>query len=102
MEELRAESRTARKMMLHETNFCGLAIDFGESRRVRKGSVRLHLRKANEPTADARIAAVNASSIEANKQQMFVFDPLLDSAGTIYYFFVEYVKKDGDGPKTQN
>ena len=102
MAELPEEIRTARKILIHEKNFCGLAIDFGESRRVRKGSVRLHLRKANEPTADARIAAVNASSIEANKQQMFVFDPLLDSAGTIYYFFVEYVKNEGDGPKTQN
>src|SRR5437870_2474608 len=42
--ELPEEIRTARKMLIHEKNFCGLAIDFGESRRVRKGSVRLRLR----------------------------------------------------------
>jgi O-antigen biosynthesis protein len=82
-----------RQVIISEDNLCAIGINFGSSPSVRKGTLRLHLQDAHDPISDLRVADVDVSMIKENEYQIFVFDPISDSSGTAFYFFVEYVPR---------
>lgn len=67
----------------------GVSVMFATySNRENIGVVELHLRDSYTATQDLRVAKVEAGKLSDNKHHAFDFDPVANSKGKTYFFFV--------------
>jgi O-antigen biosynthesis protein len=96
---LRPGRQIGQRVKIDQDNLYAIGIKFGTLQTVCKGTVRFHLRQADDPHHNLS-ADVDASLIRDNEYHAFAFDPIPNSRGTEYYFFVEYVKPEPDSSLT--
>jgi GT2 family glycosyltransferase len=75
-----------------------ISVYFATYRRKCAGTVRFHLRETHLPGPDLAVCEVDASQIRDNSFFTFSFQPIYNSAGKTFYFFVEYAQEDERSP----
>lgn len=86
--EITGDARVGQTFVAQKDDLSGLAVMFATySRRNNTQPVEFHLREFGLPQ-DIRTARVQASELRDNQFHRFEFEPLQDSKGKTYFFFV--------------
>ncbi|HWX41575.1 MAG TPA: glycosyltransferase family 2 protein [Blastocatellia bacterium] len=75
-----------------------IGVYFATYRRKCAGTVRFHLRESHQGGPDIAVCEADASEIRDNSFFTFSFQPIHNSAGKMFYFFVEYPPQAGQSP----
>jgi GT2 family glycosyltransferase len=77
-----------------------IAVRFATYRRKCTGSLRLHVRETHLGGIDLAVSGADAPEIRDDEYFTFWFEPIRDSAGKTFYFFLEYAGQAPESPLT--
>ncbi len=87
--ELAGDTLVGQTFVAEHNNLSGIGVLMATySNRQNVGTVELHVRNFPTTTQDLRVASVAAGDLKDNQIHRFTFDPLPDSAGKIYFFYL--------------
>ncbi len=75
-----------------DDHLCAIEVDLEPINKDDVGVVKLHLREFADIGNDVAVVEVVASTI-GGKQILFTFDPIRDSAGKTFYFYIESISR---------
>jgi len=73
-----------------EDTFAAIGVQFATYGRSCSGKIVFHLRKSPIVTHDIVTVELDAAQVIDNHLHLFSFDPIVDSSGQRYYFFLEF------------
>jgi GT2 family glycosyltransferase len=93
---LKANYTIGQAFTVGEDALAAVGVQFATYGRACNGRVTFHLRRSRSATRDIATVELDAAHIVDNQLHLFTFDPIMDSAGERYYFFLEFA------PATKN
>jgi glycosyltransferase involved in cell wall biosynthesis len=92
VENLNRQRSVGQEFFTSENKLSAISVRFGTNRSLVKGTVRLHLRESHKARRDIAVVESDASAISDNEYHLFLFDPIEDSGGKRYYFYIEFIE----------
>lgn len=92
VENLHRQRSVGQEFFTSENKLSAISVRFGTNRSLVKGTVRLHLRESHKARRDIAVVESDASAISDNEYHLFLFDPIEDSGGKRYYFYIEFIE----------
>ena len=81
-----------------QNHLSAIGVRFATNHKRCSGKLRFHLRASHESTEDLAFMEVDASEVPGGEFYTFPFEPMPESRGEMFYFFIEF--RDTSGPLT--
>ncbi len=87
--QIDSRSSIGQAFLAQENDLCAIAVKFKPARDKNQRFARLHLRESPVSDSDLAVAQIEWSSEEHGAWSIFCFDPVPNSSGKRFYFFID-------------